>query len=55
MADPGAALPSQVIRGYWASQIIGTLAQLEIADHLANGPERTASQYSELLGGWIEA
>ena len=27
-----------MIRGYWVSQIVGTLAQLEIADHLAHGP-----------------
>jgi SAM-dependent methyltransferase len=38
MADLGAAQLSQMIRGYWASQIIGTLARLEIADHLAHGP-----------------
>jgi hypothetical protein len=34
MADPGAAEQlSQMIRGSWISQIVGTLAQLEIADH----------------------
>jgi Dimerisation domain len=27
-----------MIKGYWVSQIVGTLAQLEIADHLADGP-----------------
>ncbi len=27
-----------MIKGYWVSQIVGTLAQLEIADHLAHGP-----------------
>jgi SAM-dependent methyltransferase len=38
MADLGAAQLSRMIRGYWVSQIVGTLAQLEIADHLAGGP-----------------
>jgi SAM-dependent methyltransferase len=38
MADLGAAQLSQMIRGYWVSQIVGTMAQLEIADHLAHGP-----------------
>jgi SAM-dependent methyltransferase len=38
MADLGAAQLSQMIKGYWVSQIVGTLAQLEIADHLAHGP-----------------
>jgi SAM-dependent methyltransferase len=38
VADLGAAQLSQMIKGYWVSQIVGTLAQLEIADHLAHGP-----------------
>jgi SAM-dependent methyltransferase len=38
VADLVAALLSQMIKGYWVSQIVGTLAQLEIADHLARGP-----------------
>jgi SAM-dependent methyltransferase len=38
VADLGAARLSQMIKGYWISQIVGTLAQLEIADHLAHGP-----------------
>lgn len=38
MADPGAAQLWQMIRGYWVSQVVGTMAQLEIADHLARGP-----------------
>jgi SAM-dependent methyltransferase len=38
MADLNAAQLSQMIRGYWVSQIVGTMAQLEIADHLAHGP-----------------
>jgi SAM-dependent methyltransferase len=38
VADRGAAQLSQMIKGYWVSQIVGTLAQLEIADHLAHGP-----------------
>ncbi len=38
MVDPGAEQLSQMIKGYWVSQIVGTLAQLEIADHLAHGP-----------------
>jgi SAM-dependent methyltransferase len=29
---------AQMIRGYWISQIVGTLAQLGIPDHLAHGP-----------------
>jgi SAM-dependent methyltransferase len=38
MADFGTAQLSQMIRGFWVSQIVGTLAQLEIADRLAHGP-----------------
>ena len=38
VADLGAAQLSQMIKGYWVSQIVGTLAQLEIADHIAHGP-----------------
>jgi SAM-dependent methyltransferase len=38
MADFGTAQLSQMIRGYWVSQIVGTLARLEIADRLAHGP-----------------
>src|ERR1700730_3375770 len=38
MADLNAAQLSQMIRGYWVSQIVGTMAQLEIANHLAHGP-----------------
>jgi SAM-dependent methyltransferase len=38
VADLGAEQLSQMIKGYWVSQIVGTLAQLEIADHLAHGP-----------------
>jgi O-methyltransferase domain/Dimerisation domain len=42
MADPGAAEQlSQMIRGSWISQIVGTLAQLGIADHLARGPQQS--------------
>ena len=37
VADLGAAQLSQMIKGYWVSQIVGTLARLEIADHLAHG------------------
>jgi SAM-dependent methyltransferase len=29
---------AQMIRGYWVSQIVGTLARLEIPNHLASGP-----------------
>ena len=29
-----------MIRGYWVSQIVGTLAELKIPDHLANGALR---------------
>jgi SAM-dependent methyltransferase len=38
VADLGAEQLSQMIKGYWVSQIVGTVAQLEIADHLAHGP-----------------
>jgi SAM-dependent methyltransferase len=38
VAHLGAQRLSQMIKGYWVSQIVGTLAQLEIADHLAHGP-----------------
>jgi SAM-dependent methyltransferase len=38
VTDLGAAQLSQMIKGYWLSQIVGTLAQLGIADHLAHGP-----------------
>ena len=38
VADLGAERLSRMIKGYWVSQIVGTLAQLEIADHLAHGP-----------------
>jgi SAM-dependent methyltransferase len=38
MADFGTAHLSQMIRGFWVSQIVGTLARLEIADRLAHGP-----------------
>ena len=38
MADFGTAQLPQMIRGYWVSQIVGTLARLEIADRLACGP-----------------
>ena len=29
---------AQMIKGYWLSQIVGTLARLDIADHLAHAP-----------------
>jgi SAM-dependent methyltransferase len=38
VADLGVEQLSRMIKGYWVSQIVGTLAQLEIADHLAHGP-----------------
>ena len=38
VADLGAERLSRMIKGYWVSQIVRTLAQLEIADHLAHGP-----------------
>ena len=44
MADPREAEQlSQMIRGSWISQIVGTLAQLEIADHLARGPQESGT------------
>ena len=36
--DPVAEKMFQMITGYWVSQIIGTLAKLEIPDRLAGGP-----------------
>lgn len=47
VADLGAEQLSQMIKGYWVSQIVGTLAQLEIADQLAQGP----LDYDILAGG----
>jgi hypothetical protein len=38
MTDLAAAQLLPMIKGYWVSQIVGTLAQLEIADYLAHGP-----------------
>ena len=38
VGDLGAGQLWQMIKGYWVSQIVGTMAQLEIADHLAHGP-----------------
>ncbi len=38
VTDPVAGKMFQMIRGYWVSQIVGTLAQLEIPDRLASGP-----------------
>jgi SAM-dependent methyltransferase len=38
MADLGAEQLLKMIRGFWVSQIVGTLARLEIADRLARGP-----------------
>jgi hypothetical protein len=43
MADLGTAQLSQMIRGFWVSQIVGTLARLEIADRLAQGPLEPSS------------
>lgn len=36
--DPDAEQMARMIRGYWISQIVGTLAQLGIPDRLACGP-----------------
>jgi hypothetical protein len=38
VADPNADQMAHMIRGYWISQIVGTLAQLGIPDRLAHGP-----------------
>lgn len=38
MANPAAEEMFQMIRGYWISQIVGTLARLAIPDRLAGGP-----------------
>ena len=36
--DPNAEQMARMIRGFWISQVVGTLAQLEIPDRLAGGP-----------------
>jgi hypothetical protein len=38
MADLGAEQLLKMIRSFWVSQIVGTMARLEIADRLARGP-----------------
>jgi SAM-dependent methyltransferase len=38
VADLNTVQLLQMIKGYWISQIVGTLARLEIADRLAHGP-----------------
>lgn len=38
VTDPGAEQLAWMIRGYWISQIVGTLARLGIPNHLAGGP-----------------
>lgn len=38
MTDPDTETMFQMIRGYRISQVVGTLAELEIPDHLADGP-----------------
>jgi len=38
VSDPKADQISRMIRGFWISQIVGTLAQLGIPDRLASGP-----------------
>jgi SAM-dependent methyltransferase len=40
---------SQMIRAYWTSQIVGTLARLGIPDHLAKGP-LGAGEVARLIG-----
>ena len=48
VTDPNADQMARLIRGYWISQIVGTLAQLEIADRLAGGPMAAGE-----LASWI--
>lgn len=43
MADLGAEQLLKMIRGFWVSQIVGTLARLEIADRLARGPLKSSA------------
>jgi SAM-dependent methyltransferase len=38
VSDPNAEQMARMIRGFWISQVVGTLAQLEIPDLLAGGP-----------------
>ena len=42
VTDPDAGQLAWMIRGYWISQIVGTLARLGIADRLAGGPVAAA-------------
>jgi hypothetical protein len=44
----------QIIRGAWASQALGAVARLGIADHLEHGPKTTA-QLAEAVGAHTEA
>src|SRR5579871_5393422 len=49
MGDPGAAQLLRMITGSWVSQVVGTLAKLEIADHLAAGPMDCGS-FARVIG-----
>jgi SAM-dependent methyltransferase len=54
VADPNAQQMAQMIRGYWISQIVGTLAQLRIPDYLAGGP-LAADELAPLIACHAEA
>ncbi|MFB9902325.1 methyltransferase [Allokutzneria oryzae] len=46
---PPQARMMSMITGYWVTQIVHAVAELRIADHLADGP-RTAAELAELTG-----
>jgi SAM-dependent methyltransferase len=48
VANSFTAQMSQMIRGYWISQIVGTVARLGIPDHLAVGP-LSANELAKLI------
>jgi SAM-dependent methyltransferase len=48
VTDPDAEQLAWMIRGYWISQIVGTLARLGIPDHLADGPKAATEVASSI-------
>jgi SAM-dependent methyltransferase len=49
VTDPDAEQLAWMIRGYWISQIVGTLARLGIPDHLASGGPVAAGEVASLI------
>jgi SAM-dependent methyltransferase len=54
VADPVAEKMSQMITGYWVSQVVGTMAALDIPDRLANRP-RSPAELADEIGCNAEA